>query len=182
MKNKISYTHKKSKRAKHIRLTVNCDGSVVVTSPFWVRQRIIDNFIAEKRSWLIKRINKFKNDNTKPVRVFSHDDYLQHKEKARQLIKERLEVLNKNYNFKFNRISIRNQKTRWGSCSKKGNLNFNYKILFLSEELQDYIIVHELCHLKELNHSKKFWAEVGKTLPNYLELRKYLRKTNLYCK
>ena len=73
------------------------------------------------------------------------------------------------------RIAIRNQKSRWGSCSKKGNLNFNYKILFLPPDIVDYIIVHELCHLRQFDHSPKFWALVGETIPNYQQLRARLR-------
>jgi len=77
----------------------------------------------------------------------------------------------KPYNFKINRISIKNTKSRWGSCSKKGNLNFSYKIALLSKDLADYVIVHELCHLGEFNHSKRFWKLVSLTIPNYLELK-----------
>jgi hypothetical protein len=73
------------------------------------------------------------------------------------------------------KIAIRNQKSRWGSCSKKGNLNFNYKLAFLSPEVRDYIIVHEICHIKEFNHGKDFWALVGEMMPEYKALRKQLR-------
>jgi predicted metal-dependent hydrolase len=84
------------------------------------------------------------------------------------------------YGFKYNRVSIKNQKTRWGSCSKKGNLNFNYKIFLLSPDMRDYIIVHELCHLKELNHSRKFWTLVEEIVPDYRIARKALKKQGLF--
>lgn len=100
----------------------------------------------------------------------------QYKEKARTLAEERIRHFNQAYDFKFNRISIKNHKSRWGSCSRKGNLNFNYKIALLPERLADYIIVHELCHLGELNHSRKFWDLVAKTIPDYSKARKELRK------
>ena len=102
-------------------------------------------------------------------------DYLKYKKEAGILAKERLEYFNTIYNFKYNRITIRNQKTRWGSCSKKGNLNFSYKIALLSPKIADYIIVHELCHIGEFNHSKNFWNLVEKTMPDYKELRGSLR-------
>jgi len=102
-------------------------------------------------------------------------EYLEYKERALVLAKQRLEYFNQKYGFKFNRISIKNQKTRWGSCSKKGNLNFNYNIALLPEQLADYIIVHELCHLQELNHSRKFWGLVAQSFPDYLNLRKKLK-------
>ena len=101
--------------------------------------------------------------------------YNKYKEQARLLVHERLEHFNAHYNFPYHRVSIRNQKTRWGSCSSKGNLNFSYRILFLEPEAQDYLIVHELCHLKEFNHSQRFWDLVSQQSPNYkkyhLELR-----------
>jgi len=102
--------------------------------------------------------------------------YQENKDKALWIVKDRIEYFNTFYNFKWNRIVIRNQKTRWGSCSRKGNLNFNYKIALLPPESADYIIVHELCHLGEFNHSQKFWDLVAKTIPDYLTIRKDLRK------
>ena len=105
--------------------------------------------------------------------------YLEHKERARALVHERIAYWNQFYQFKFGRIAIRNQRSCWGSCSELGNLNFSYKILFLPGHLADYIIVHELCHLQEFNHSKNFWALVAKTMPKYREYRKELRSTKL---
>ena len=79
----------------------------------------------------------------------------------------------------FGRITVRNQKTRWGSCSEKGNLNFNYLLYFLPEELLDYVVVHELAHRRHMNHSGEFWAEVGKYFPEYKECRKKLKKIGI---
>lgn len=105
--------------------------------------------------------------------------YLENKEKALLIVKERLGYFNTFYNFKWNRIVIRNQKTRWGSCSRKGNLNFNYKIALIPQKASDYIIVHELCHLGEFNHSPRFWNLVAKTVPDFKKIRKDLRKNGL---
>jgi len=90
-----------------------------------------------------------------------------------------VEYFNAMYGLRCNRITIRNQKTRWGSCSRKGNLNFNYKIALLPQRLADYIIVHELCHLGEFNHSRKFWALVAQTMPDHVDLRKELKKNRV---
>ncbi|MBU4082699.1 M48 family metallopeptidase [Patescibacteria group bacterium] len=118
---------------------------------------------------LVKHINSAIRKPTRRVRV-----YLANKERALDFVYARVALYNEIYNFNFNRISVKNQKTRWGSCSEKGNLNFNYRIVLLPIEMADYIIVHELCHLGELNHSPKFWNLVAKTMPNYLEIRKRL--------
>ncbi len=102
--------------------------------------------------------------------------YLEHKELARTLVHEKLVYWNQFYNLDYKRVFIKNQKTCWGSCSEHGNLNFNYRIIFLPQVLMDYVIVHELCHLMELNHSKVFWAHVEKTIPNHLERKSHLIK------
>lgn len=102
-------------------------------------------------------------------------EYKKYKELARALVKSRIAHYSSIYMLKVNRIAIKNTKSRWGSCSNKGNLNFNYRIALLPQELADYIIVHELCHLVEFNHSKRFWKLVALTIPNYQELRKKLK-------
>ena len=109
----------------------------------------------------------------------SRKDYLKYKNQALELAIGRVNFFNTIYKVSFNKINIRNQKTRWGSCSTRGNLNFNYKILFLSERARDYIIVHEICHLKQFNHSKNFWSLVGLGMPDYIEIRKELKKNYL---
>ena len=93
--------------------------------------------------------------------------YAAHKEQARELIHGRLEHYNQHYQLTYKRVSIKNQRRCWGSCSSLGNLNFNYKILLLPPHLQDYIIVHELCHLAELNHGHGFWNLVAQRIPDY---------------
>jgi len=106
--------------------------------------------------------------------------YQANKEAARALVRERVGHFMAHYGTKHGithgKIAIRNQKSRWGSCSKKGNLNFNYKLVFLEPELRDYVIVHELCHIKEFNHGKGFWALVAETVPEWKVLRKRLTK------
>jgi len=101
------------------------------------------------------------------------------KGQAEHFVESRLNHFNKFYNFEINRVVIRNQGTRWGSCSSKKNLNFNYRIIYLRPQLADYLIVHELCHLGQLNHSKRFWTLVKKSIPNYVEINRELRRTNV---
>jgi len=101
--------------------------------------------------------------------------YMEYKERSRVLVHSRLEYWNAHYGFTYKKVAIRNQKTRWGSCSKRGNLNFNYKIVLLPTLIADYIIVHELCHLREFNHKKSFWSLVGETIPDYENCIKQLK-------
>src|SRR3989344_5356580 len=101
--------------------------------------------------------------------------YSTNKEVARAIVNERVRHFNAHYKLPVGKIAIRNKRSRWGSCSKKGNLNFNYKLAFLSPELRDYVIVHEICHIKEFNHGRGFWALVGETVPEWKELRKKLK-------
>jgi predicted metal-dependent hydrolase len=98
---------------------------------------------------------------------------------ARALVTERLWHFNQHYQHKYNKIFIRNSRTRWGSCSSRANLGFNYRAAKLPPDLLDYLVVHELCHLKEMNHSKNFWALVEQTIPDWKERRKKLQKIHL---
>ena len=173
---KIIYNIKKSNRARNLRLCVCPDKSVVITMPRLFPKILAKNFLIKKADWVIKKIEYYKKH--KKI-VFSNSDYFKNKELARKVVLNKIDNLNKHYNFKFNRVAIRNQKTRWGSCSSKGNLNFSYKIIYLPEKIQDYIIVHELCHLWEFNHSQKFWNLVAKVVPDYLSLRKELKKQEI---
>lgn len=102
-----------------------------------------------------------------------------HKPTAKALIAELVEEVSSIYSFTFKDIKIKNQKTRWGSCSNKGNLNFNYKIVHLPRELAKYLVVHELCHLKHLNHSRDFWNLVETIQPDYKILQASLKKIRL---
>ena len=102
-----------------------------------------------------------------------------HRESVRAFAHDRLAHFNQFYNLTYARVAIRNQRTRWGSCSQKGNLNFHYKIALLPEHLRDYVIVHELCHLAQMNHSAKFWQLVAQTIPNHTLARKELRAVSL---
>jgi len=132
----------------------------------------------QKVDWILKKLTGMKSVDPR-LATQSRRTYLANKERARQFIEQRLDLVNQKYGFQYNRISVRNQKTRWGSCSKDGNLNFNYKIIFLPQRVADYIIVHELCHLKEMNHSKRFWGLVAESFPDYKKLKKELTRSGL---
>lgn len=173
---KLVYTLRKSNRARRMRLSVHGDGSIVLTAPFGLDETRAEIFIREKAEWLFSKINFFKRFGGRQAIRYSRKHYLEHRENALTLVEEKLAHFNKAYGYEYKNIKIKRQKTSWGSCSRKGNLNFNYKILFLPEKIQDYVIVHELCHLKELNHSKRFWNLVAKTIPDHRENKSELKK------
>jgi len=128
-------------------------------------------------------ISAYFKKNIRPAvtaaRVNSREMYLAYKSQAEKLVRGKVGRFNGFYKFEFHRISIRNQKTRWGSCSSRGNLNFNYKIIFLPDQMADYIVAHELCHLKEMNHSRRFWDLVARTIPDYKIIKKDLRRKGI---
>jgi predicted metal-dependent hydrolase len=109
------------------------------------------------------------------LRQRNYKHYTKHREAARVLVHARLAYYNSFYNFPLRKVFIKNTKSRWGSCSTRGNLNFNYKLLFVPQEVADYVVVHELCHLKEFNHGPNFWALVAKASPNFRTHRRALR-------
>lgn len=173
----LVYDLKVSQRAKRMRIAIYCDGAVVVTAPNGVNGNLIEQFILRKARWIFDKLDYFKARGNHPFVRSGKGEFLKYKQEALVLAKSRVEYFNEKYGFKFNKINIRNQKTRWGSCSRKGNLNFNYKIALLPEHLADYIIVHELCHLREFNHSKKFWNLVAQEIPDYAQHRKEINNT-----
>lgn len=173
----IVYTVRKSKRAKKARLAVYYDGRVVVTLPWRLREKFADKLITQKANWVLEKLANFQQLKSKGIAIPKHSkrDYLKHKQDALEFIGQRIDHLNQDCQFAFNRVNIKNQKTRWGSCSAKKNLNFNYKLLFLPQEIADYIIVHELCHLQELNHSSQFWNLVAESIPDYKTIKKQFK-------
>jgi predicted metal-dependent hydrolase len=174
---------KKNARAKRVRITVRRNGTVLVTAPKRVPLSLVRNFFREKSAWVEDRLAYFRaqagSSIAIPGKSNSRKEYLVYKEAARRLVHHRLAHFGALYGFSYGNVAVRNQKTRWGSCSKNRNLNFNYKIVHLQPEQQDYIIVHELCHLAEFNHSRAFWNLVSKQVPEYKNIRKSIRKFDL---
>lgn len=171
----IAFELKRSHLSKSVRISVRQNGTVTVSAPLRVPEIMIKRFVKEKADWIFE---KLKNVSQKPLTdlsIQSRTHYQKHKETARKIIEQKVALFCKTYGFDCGRISIKQHKTKWGSCSKKKNLNFNYKLLFVPEPLMDYVIVHELCHIKELNHSPVFWKLVGYIFPNYKLARKQLK-------
>ncbi len=158
-----------------MRLLVRDDGRILVTAPVHVSKKRLDVFVEEQGAWIEERLVAIRSKPQSDLTEYSKEHYAMHKKRALELARRKVTYWNAYFHFEYKKVSVKSMRTRWGSCTSQGNLNFSYKILFLAEELQNYLIVHELCHLKEMNHSPRFWALVAGALPNHKELRKRLR-------
>lgn len=157
-----------------MRLAIYPDGNVVVTAPRLFGFEAVERFVARHASWITRHVDRARG---RTILRIKKGEIHAHKRRALLLAEERCAHFAKVYNVRYRKISIRDQKWRWGSCSHAGNLSFNYKIALLPPRVADYIIVHELCHLREMNHSKDFWAYVECAFPDHAVLRKELHNT-----
>ncbi len=177
--------HRLSRRGRSLRITLHKDGRVILTRPLFTMEKSAENFLHMRASWVLKHLHRYKK--LKPLiphytaRDFKTKEFQALKAELLGKIETRLEHFTELYKalghmLVYKKVTIRNTKSRWGSCSRKGNLQFSFKLHYVPPHLLDYVIVHELCHLKEFNHGKSFWNLVGETLPNFKELRAELRK------
>lgn len=169
----FQYTIMRS-RTKSVVIRIQPDGTVRVHCPPFVSKERIDEIVRSKANWIEAKIQTVKNKP--PVIPLSQAE-------LRTLItqaQKELPLLAARYTapvgVSYGRITIRHQKTRWGSCSSKGNLNFNCLLMLTPPKVRNYVIVHELCHLKEMNHSPRFWAEVERVIPDYRKAKQWLKE------
>ncbi len=163
---------KRSARARAMRLSVFPDSRVIVTAPIFLGTGAVENFVERHTAWIHKHLRR---TMSKSVIRIPRNDITRLKRNALALAQGRCMHFAKYYGFSYNRISIRAQKLRWGSCSSAGNLSFNYRIAVLPPQIADYVVVHELCHLAEMNHSGRFWTLVARAVPDHKRVRKELR-------
>lgn len=166
---------------KTVAIQVNADLTVTVRVPRRVTKKDIERILKEKEPWIRKHIEQMRAKRAQyesmEVPYLTNEEMKELADKALQYIPERVAYFAKLVGVTYGRITIRNQKTRWGSCSSKGNLNFNCLLMLTPPEVIDYVVVHELCHRKEMNHSKAFWSEVEKVCPNYKESVRWLKES-----
>lgn len=174
----MEYQLIRSKR-KTLAVQIKPDGSVIVRAPLRLPQRDIDRFLREKSAWIeshrAKILRERQKEKTNPIPSLTDEQLRRLKRRAAVAIPERLEYFAPLVGVDYGRVTIRSQKTRWGSCSAKGDLNFNCLLLLMPPSVLDYVVVHELCHRKQMNHSPRFWAEVERVIPDYKAAQKWLK-------
>lgn len=168
----VPYKIIKSNR-KSIAIQIMPDGEVVVRCPKGMRVEEVKRFVDSKADWIQKHLANRPAQNTAK---YTPEELNRIKAQARKLVAQRVRFYAPIVGVTYNQVTIRLQHTRWGSCSGKGNLNFNGLLALVPAEVLDYVVVHELCHRKEMNHSTAFWAEVAKVLPDYKRRKKWLKE------
>ena len=167
-------------RRKTLAVEIRPDGQVLVRAPLRLPRREIERFLMEKSDWI--RVHRAEvlarkaQEEANPVPALTDAQLRGLKKSASIVIPERVAHFAALVGVDYGRITIRSQKTRWGSCSAKGDLNFNCLLLLAPPEVLDYVVVHELCHRKQMNHSPRFWAEVARVIPDYKAKVKWLKE------
>lgn len=167
----------RSKR-KTLGLEIKANGQIVVRAPFGISKTDINKFITEHRRWIEKHMNKIRDDRVKSesVEKLTPEQIQELADRAADIIPRRVAHFAPLIGVTYGKITIKNQKTRWGSCSSKGNLNFNCLLMLAPPEVLDSVVVHELCHRKEMNHSEIFYAEVLRIFPDYYKWHGWLKE------
>lgn len=161
-------------RRKTIAIEITPQGEVLVRCPNRTSQKEIQHLLMRRKDWIAAHLSKLSQE-PRPVPL-TPDEITALASCAKQTIPSRVAYFAEILGVSYGRISIRSQHTRWGSCSSAGNLNFNCLLMLAPPEILDYVVVHELCHRKEMNHSPRFWVEVEKILPDYRAKKHWLKE------
>ncbi len=168
---------------KSIGIQIKADASVQVRAPFYVSKGKIESFIREKSDWIYKNYTQMleRNEATATALTPLQKQQTEALKKrfqnaARVHFPKRCAELQKLTGGTYTKITIRNQKTRWGSCSQTGTLSFNYRLMMAPPAVIDYVIIHELCHITHMNHSKSFWNKVASVIPDYAIHKQWLKE------
>ena len=173
---KISYQIIRSQR-KTMSLEIKPDGQIIVRAPLRLSQVRIRRCVEQKQEWILKNLEKIQKREVQRETVpgLSKEERTRLQQEVCRKIPERTAYFAEKIGVSYGRITLRQQKTRWGSCSANGNLNFNWLLILAPPEVLDYVVVHELCHRRQMNHSQAFWNEVSAVLPGYKEQKKWLK-------
>ena len=160
-------------RRKTIALQITPEGELVVRCPAWMKKAEVDAFVKSKEDWIRKHLP---DPDRIRLPALTPEELEALGREALKDLPARVERLAAAAGVTYRNITIRNQRTRWGSCSSKGNLSFNCLLMLVPEPVREYVVIHELCHRLEMNHSALFWAEVERLMPDYREHRKWLKE------
>lgn len=168
---------RRSKR-KSAAIKITADMKIVVFVPLYVSDNEIERMVISKSKWIDEHMLKVQStiDERSKLEKITFEQIKELADQAVEYIPKRVKYYAEKENFVYNKITIKNLVSRWGSCSTKGNLNFNCLLMLTPDYVIDYIVVHELCHLREMNHSEKFWAEVEKIMPDYQRAELWLKQ------
>lgn len=168
---------RRSKR-KSAAIKITADMQIVVFVPLYVSDNEIERMVISKSKWIDEHMLKVQStiDERSKLEKITFEQVKELEDQAVEYIPKRVKYYAEKENFVYNKITIKNLVSRWGSCSTKGNLNFNCLLMLTPDYVIDYIVVHELCHLREMNHSEKFWAEVEKIMPDYQRAELWLKQ------
>lgn len=168
---------RRSKR-KSAAIKITADMQIVVFVPLYVSDNEIEKMVISKSKWIDEHMLKVQStvDERSKLEKITFEQVKELADQAVEYIPKRVKYYAEKENFVYNKITIKNLVSRWGSCSTKGNLNFNCLLMLTPDYVIDYIVVHELCHLREMNHSEKFWAEVEKIMPDYQRAELWLKQ------
>ncbi len=177
MSREIRYTVIRSRR-RTLSIQIKAPGEVIVRAPKRAPEREIRRVLEEKKDWILKHLADVEEQAAKREEApkLSEAQIAELKKQAKIVIPERVAYYAPIVGVTYGRIAIRHQKTRWGSCSAEGNLNFNCLLMLMPPEVLDSVVVHELCHRKYMNHSARFYAEVRKAYPEYDKWNRWLKK------
>ena len=162
---------------KTLAVQIRADGTVIARAPLRMPKDRILCFLSEKASWIRMQQGKMQEREKMRQQARIHLDAAQEKElreRAKAVLAQRTAYFARQIGVTYGRITVRDQKTRWGSCSQTGNLNFNFRLILAPLEVLDYVVVHELCHRRQMNHSTQFWQEVAQVLPDYRKRKAWL--------
>jgi predicted metal-dependent hydrolase len=165
-----------SRRARNLRITIDPTQAITVTVPASLSLEYAEKFVQSKQAWIQKHLFKIRErEKNQPAQPELSPDEL---DKAQEELFSRLEYFSQKHKLPYNRAAFRCQKTRWGSCSGQNNISLNINIAFLPSHLQDYILLHELCHIRHKNHSKAFWTQLDKYCG--VRAKEYARELKTY--
>ena len=162
---------------KTLAVQIRADGTVIARAPLRMPKDRILCFLSEKASWIRMQQGRMQERENMRQKARIHLDAAQEKElreRAKSVLAQRTAYFARQIGVTYGRITVRDQKTRWGSCSQTGNLNFNFRLILAPSEVLDYVVVHELCHRRQMNHSTQFWQEVAQVLPDYRKRKAWL--------